>query len=145
MKKILLVSISMLVLAGCGSSSKSVTCNLKNNADKTKVVVEYDDDKNLEKLTLNIKQVVDKENFEFVTEDEFEETLQQSLESLKVDGVEAEVSYDKKKREIEQIIEVNVEKLDAENYNMFGIKKNMDIKKFVSTLESVGYKCDKIK
>lgn len=145
MKKLLLVSLSMLILAGCGSNSKSVTCDLKNEKDKTEIVVEYDDDKNLETLTLNIKQVVGKEKFEFISEDEFEETLQQSLESLKVDGVEAEVSYNKKKREIEQIIKVDVDKVDAENYNMFGLKKNMNVKKFVSNLEEIAYKCGKIK
>lgn len=158
-KKILLkmvLSISVLLLAGCGNepkesnsktesfSSKSgniLSCVKEETEDDITIEGEYTftfEKKTLEEAVMKVSYIVeDEEILEYFGEFDLCETMEEEMDELI-----SNCKSTQKGKSIKATMNLNLDKLEEDDNNTFNFKKNLNINQLKKELEKDRYTCD---
>lgn len=129
MKKLILISLTLLVLTGCGNKIKCKTTG-------GKIIEEYNIKYNKNEIT----NLTTKKTYKLDTKEQFknfESIVQYNVKASTAPNVTAK--YKKKNKKYILIQEYNVEKMTEEELNKYSLNKNKD--EFVNNLKNSGLTC----
>lgn len=141
MKKIVCITLIALLLGACGSDNDYYVCKFKDKKQSATMHIEYDDD-TLTKINIETYQTVSKDILDQVGATSFEDYLTKNVASLEMDGVKVETKYRDAKQEVTIAIEVDVENLNTQNYDIFMIPKDRDLQSFMKRIKAEAYVCN---
>jgi len=128
MKKILIIT-TLLLLTGCGNT---IICKTTGG----KIIEEYNIKFNKNEIT----NLTTKKTYKLDTKEQFknfESIIQYNVKSSTSENVTAK--YKKKNKKYILIQEYNINKMDADELNKYGLNKNKE--EYVNNLKNSGLKC----
>lgn len=129
MKKLIIISLTLVLLTGCGNK---IICKTQGGKITEKYTIKYSNNQ-VTKLTTNKTYKLDtKEQFE-----KFESIIQYNVKASTAPNISAK--YKKKNKKYILIQDYNIEKMTDEELEKYSLNKNKD--EFVNSLKNSGLTC----
>lgn len=129
MKKLIIISLTLLLLTGCGNT---IICKTTGGKITEEYKIKYNKNEITNLTTKKTYKLDTKEQFE-----KFESIVQYNVKASTAPNVTAK--YKKKNKKYILIQEYNVEKMTEEELNKYSLNKNKD--EFVNNLKNSGLTC----
>lgn len=129
MKKILITSITLLLLTGCGNK---IICKTNKDTISETYTIKYNDN--------NVTKVITEKTYKFNSKDEFksfEPMMQYIIKSNTDDNIKS--SYKKKNKKYILKQEYNVENMSEQDLKKNGLNKNKE--ELINNLKNSGLTC----